>query len=78
MNSEFNKTFGNYQLILSGSLIMIKENGDTIKAFDTNPLTSVDTFNKIADKLEAEFGDSYYVPSYDKVYESTKSTILKS
>ena len=43
------KTIGTYEITLSGSLIIIKNNGETFKAIDTNPLHSIQKFNEIVD-----------------------------
>ena len=45
------KTIGTYEIILTGSLIIIKNNGETFKAIDTNPLHSIQKFNEIAGKI---------------------------
>jgi hypothetical protein len=47
------KEFSNgIQLELSGSLIQIKENGMTLKAYEVNPTFAVDKFNELAEKIQ--------------------------
>ena len=48
----FDKTIGNYHIKLQGSLITVEYQGQLLKAFDTNPLYSVEKFNQTATKLE--------------------------
>ena len=48
----FDKTIGNYHIKLQGSLITIEFKGQLVKAFDTNPLYSVEKFNSFVNKLE--------------------------
>ncbi len=44
---KFKKEIGKYVVELTGSLVQVKDDkGMTLKAFDTNPLYSVDKFDK--------------------------------
>jgi len=44
---KFKKEIGKYVVELTGSLVQVKDvQGMTLKAFDTNPLHSVEKFDK--------------------------------
>ena len=45
------KTIGNFTIKLQGTLITITYKGQMIKAFDTNPLYSVERYNETSEKL---------------------------
>ena len=50
--NKFNKTIGKFNIKLTNTFITITYEGQTVKAFDTNPLHSVDKFNATFEKLE--------------------------
>ena len=50
--NKFNKTIGKYFIKLQGTMITILYDGQMVKAFDTNPLYSVDKLNETIKKLE--------------------------
>ena len=50
--NKFNKTIGNFNIKLTNTMITITYNGQMVKAFDTNPLYSMDRFNATIEKLE--------------------------
>ena len=50
--NKFNKTIGNFNIKLTNTMITITYNGQMVKAFDTNPLHSMDRFNATIEKLE--------------------------
>ena len=52
MNKKFNKTIGKYFIKLQGTMITITYDGQMVKAFDTNPLHSVERLNETIKKLE--------------------------
>jgi hypothetical protein len=47
------KTFGNFQVELSGSLVSIKQNGSLVKAQSVSPNYAVQEFEKICTKVES-------------------------
>ena len=47
------KTFGNFQVELSGSLVSIKQNGSLVKAQSVSPNYAIQEFQKICTKVES-------------------------
>ena len=47
------KTFGNFQVELSGSLVSIKQNGSLVKAQSVSPNYTIQEFEKICNKVES-------------------------
>ena len=50
--NKFNKTIGNFNIKLTNTMITITYKDQMVKAFDTNPLHSMDRFNATIEKLE--------------------------
>ncbi len=50
--NKFNKTTGKFNIKLTNTFITITYDDQTVKAFDTNSLHSVDKFNATFEKLE--------------------------
>ena len=46
------ETIKNYELELSGSLLMIRVNGDLLSAKEFNPMTAVEDFNNLVSKYK--------------------------
>ena len=43
----------NYELELSGSLLMIRVNGDLVTAKEVNPITAVDDYHNLVQRYKA-------------------------
>ena len=50
---DMKQTIKNYELELSGSLLMIRVNGDLLTAKEVNPITAVEDYHNLVSKYKA-------------------------
>ena len=53
MQSKYLKKFGNFEVELSGSLLSIKENGQTFHASVVSPVAAVNKFENACKQVES-------------------------